>query len=329
MKNKLIFTQSTLILSLVLLIVSNSYAQIKPQYDVNDFGNIKTKIEPSLEYNYTFFPDSLIEAKKTEKYSLQMPILRKEDILYSETIIEDIDAREKKNRHFIYQSNDDDENGDQRFIAILIKILVSDTANIKAYATNNDRFTTPLSIDSLRGIFNGKIMVTTRTNPETGVKDTLSFYDKTSETPLVDNITTFRIKAQHIFDNRTSRMYYRILGIAPVARMEEKIPVVLPNGETVERDSIYMKTLFWLYYPKLRKNLAEYKVYNPKNQKSISDWAYIMENRYFDSHIIKTSYENYTNKELKNTIKDPKKRLLESDKIRQRIDDFEQDRWVY
>jgi gliding motility associated protien GldN len=329
MENKINFIKSTLIIGFVLLMFSNTQAQVIAAYDASTFGNIKTKIEPSLEYNYVFFPDSLIEVKKLEKYPMQMPILRKEDILYSETIIEDIDAREKKNRHFIYQTNDDDENGDQRFIAILIKILNTDTANIKAYAPNNDRFTTPLTIDSIRGIFNGTLKTDYRVNPETQKRDTVTFYEPNSETPVVDNITTFRIKAQHIFDNRTSRMYYRILAIAPVARMVEKVPVVLASGETVERDSSYLKTLFWLYYPKLRKNLAEYKVYNPKNQKSISDWAYILENRYFDSHIIKTSYENYTNKELKNTIKDPKKRLQESDKIRQRIDDFEQDRWVY
>jgi gliding motility associated protien GldN len=328
MENKLSFIKSILIVGFVCLFVSNSNAQIKT-IDPHEFGNIKTKIEPSLEYNYVFFPDSLIDIKKLDKYPLQMPILRKEDILYSETIIEDIDAREKKNRHFIVQSNDNDENGDQRFIAILIKILDSDTANIKAYAPNNDRFTTPLTIDSIRGIFNGTLKTDYRVNPETQKRDTVTFYEPNSETPVVDNITTFRIKAQQIFDNRTSRMYYRILGIAPVARMVEKVPVVLSSGETVERDSTYSKTLFWLYYPKLRKNLAEFKVYNPKNQKSISDWAYVLENRYFDSHIIKTSYENFSGKEIKDLIKDPKKRLLESDKIRQRIDDFEQDRWVY
>ena len=267
------------------------------------------------------FQTLLLNQKKHEKFPLQMPILRKEDVMYSETIMEDIDAREKKNRHFIYQAND--ENGDQRFIAVLIGLLDTDTTgDIKAYSPISDRFTVPLSIDSIRGIFNG------RKKTDTLDGQPVEFYEPSAETPLVDNITTFRIKAQQIFDNRTSRMYYRIIGLAPVARMVEKVPIVV-NGETIERDSVYLKTLFWLYYPKLRKNLAEKKVYNPKNQKTITDWAYILEHRYFDSHIIKTSYENFADKAIKDIIKDPKKRLEESDKIRQRIDDLDEDRWVY
>lgn len=321
------FIKSLLVVVLVLFF-SNTWAQIK-KVDPHTFGNINTKFEPSLEDVNAFFPDSSLESKKQGKYPLQMPILRKEDVMYSETIIEDIDAREKKNRHFIYQANDD--NGDQRFIAVLIGILDTDTGNIRAYAPINDRFTVPLSIDSIRGIFNGRLRIVTRPNElDPNKLDSFEIPEPDKETPVVDNITTFRIKAQHIFDNRTSRMYYRIIGLAPVARMVEKVPVVDPTtGQTIERDSVYMKTLFWLYYPKLRKNLAEKKVYNPKNQKAMTDWAYILEHRYFDSHIIKTSYENFSNKEIKDIIKDPKKRLLESDKIRQRIDDLDEDRWVY
>jgi hypothetical protein len=73
-------------------------------------------------------------------------------------------------------------------------------------------------------------------------------------------------------------------------------------------------------------------MYNPKNQKAMTDWAYVLEHRFFDSHIIKTSYENFSNKEIKDMkgfTNDPKKRLQESDKIRQRIDDLDEDRWVY
>ncbi|MEN9382775.1 MAG: hypothetical protein RI940_1658 [Bacteroidota bacterium] len=321
------FIKSLLVVGLVLFF-SNTWAQIK-KVDPHTFGNINTKFEPSLEDVNAFFADSSIESKKKEKYPLQMPILRKEDVMYSETIIEDIDSREKKNRHFIYQANDD--NGDQRFIAVLIGILDSDTGSIRAYAPINDRFTVPLSIDSIRGIFNGRLRIVTRPNElDPNKLDSFEIPEPDKETPVVDNITTFRIKAQQIFDNRTSRMYYRIIGLAPVARMVEKVPVVdATTGQTIERDSVYMKTLFWLYYPKLRKNLAEKKVYNPKNQKAMTDWAYILEHRYFDSHIIKTSYENFSNKEIKDIIKDPKKRLLESDKIRQRIDDLDEDRWVY
>jgi gliding motility associated protien GldN len=322
------FNKSLLVVGLILSF-SNTWAQVK-KMDPYTFGNINTKLEPSLEDVNAFFPDSLIESKKKGKFPLQMPILRKEDVMYVETIIEDIDTREKKNRHFIYQAND--ENGDQRFLAVLIGLLVEDSANLTAYSPFNDRFTSTLSVADIRKIFNGptKIVLSPR-DDGSGLNDSTEVPDPGKETPEADQVTTFRIKAQHIFDNRTSRMYYRIIGIAPVARMKQTVPADV-NGETIQREEIIYKPLFWLYYPKLRKSLAEKKMYNPKNQKSMTDWAYVLEHRYFDSHIIKTSYENFADKEIKEMKefkKDPKKRLLESDKIRQRIDDLDEDRWVY
>jgi gliding motility associated protien GldN len=327
--NNNFFEKALLILVCTVLFCSSLKAQVN-ESDLHDYGGIKTKIDPSLEYNYAYFPDSLIEKKKLEKFPFQMPILRKEDVMYAETITEEIDIREKKNKHFNFKITDDDENGDQRFIALLIKILESDTANIKAYATNNDRFTIPLSIDSIRGIFKGTLAQTEKVNPATGKSEIKYYYKPSDETPEVDKIFIFRIKAQHIFDNRTSRMYYRILGICPVVRIDGKVNVVNPTTGAAEvRDSSYFKPLFWLYYPKLRKNMAEQIVYNPKNQKAATNWAYVLEHRYFDARIIKTSYDNFSNREIKAYISDPKKRLLESDKIRQRIDDLDEDRWVY
>jgi hypothetical protein len=55
----------------------------------------------------------------------------------------------------------------------------------------------------------------------------------------------------------------------------------------------------------------------------------LLEARYFDRVLTKTSNKNPNDKDLFELYKDPKKRLEAAEKIRQRIDDYDQDRWVY
>ena len=256
------------------------------------------------------------------------PDFRKEDMLFEETIWEDIDGREKKNRHFLYESVD--ETGERKFFKILTAILEADS-NVKAYAPNNDRFTTQLKMDSVLTLILGPV-VTKKLTRENGTVVDTSFRDPTYpgiDIPTDSSIYTFRVKAQYIFDNRSSRMHYKIIGIAPIAIIKKQVSIPDGNGGTREVDSIIRKTLFWISYPRIRTYLANRDVYNPSNQKSMISWSDLLESRYFDSRITKTSYNNYNDKDFFDLYKDPKKRLESAEKVKQRIDDFDQDRWVY
>lgn len=92
--------------------------------------------------------------------------------------------------------------------------------------------------------------------------DTSIIYN-TKLAPNPDSIYTFRLKEQFIFDNRTSRMYCRIIGIAPVA-------TIVINNKPIKR------TLFWIYYPELRATLAKNQVYNPKNISNRITWEELL-----------------------------------------------------
>jgi hypothetical protein len=111
-------------------------------------------------------------------------------------------------------------------------------------------------------------------------------------------------------------MYSRIIGIAPIAskRFGNKV-IKVP--------------LFWIYYPELRASLAKSEVYNPRNISSRITWEELFESRYFNGYVVKSSLDNYNDKLLNVLYKDPLKRLQEGEKIKQKIFDFEQDRWVY
>jgi hypothetical protein len=111
-------------------------------------------------------------------------------------------------------------------------------------------------------------------------------------------------------------MYCRIIGIAPVASIQI-------------RDKVIKRPLFWVYYPDLRPILARNEVYNPKNFSSRITWEELFESKFFNGYIIKSTLDNYNDKPLNALYKDPMRRLIEGEKIRQKIFNYEQERWVY
>jgi hypothetical protein len=88
--------------------------------------------------------------------------------------------------------------------------------------------------------------------------------------------------------------------------------------------------MFWVYYPDLRKTLAKYEVYNPKNLGyGRMTWEELFESRMFSSYITKSTLDNPGNKVIRQMIKDPILALLEGDNIKERIFNYEQDLWSY
>jgi gliding motility associated protien GldN len=124
------------------------------------------------------------------------------------------------------------------------------------------------------------------------------------------------VKEQWIFDKESSKMTCRIIGIAPIAKQ-----VVAGKSQP--------RTLFWIYYPDLRKSLVKYEVYNPKNYAGRMSWEELFESRYFSAYVIKSTINNPGDKYLNGLIKDPLLRLLEGQNIKEKIFNYEQDLWAY
>jgi gliding motility associated protien GldN len=275
-------------------------------------GGFNANNKRSLRSGSAFDSETISKKRNNEALVLDYQKLREEDALFSEFVWEEIDGREKINRTFLYQSYDASE--DQRFFAVLLRAIEKD--NVVPFSPIDDRFTTPMTIDELNSSLKGKLVqeLTINVNDE-NVFDTVLRYN-TDLAPNPDSIYTFRLKVQWIFDSKTSRMYSRIIGIAPIASM-------MINNEITKRP------LFWVYYNDLRPSFVKSQVYNPKNMTSRITWDELFESRYFNSYIVKSTVDNYNDKLLKALYKDPIKRLKEGEKIKQKIFEFEQDRWVY
>ena len=243
--------------------------------------------------------------------------LREDDAVYREKIWREIDIREKMNLPFRYSANED--NGNQRFISILLKAIQDgpDNGGVTVFDAIDDRFTTPMTVGEVaQKISGGTISV-----PQYDSLGNITGYkDVTAEVNL-DSFYQFRIKEEVIFDKESSRLFWRILGIAPVKNIITSAGINLGPTE-----------LFWVYYPDMRPIFAKYEVYNPKNFGARMSWEELFESRFFYGRIIKSTLDNPYDRFLSEYggLRDNKiLQLLEGETIKDRIFNYEQNLWSY
>jgi gliding motility associated protien GldN len=280
------------------------------------FGNLPIIIDSSAMADTIVAksnkPPGIFDAKVAGN-RIPMPYedLRRDDALYAQKVWRELDLREKINQVFRYDETDD--NGSQLFISMLLRAVK--TGEVSVFA--DDRFSIPLTAARVVDMTQGQLDTVLRYNPSTMVPDA---YIVTRASFDARSVVKIRILEEWVFDRESSRMFCRILGIAPLKTE------YYPNT-TKERGSSVM---FWTYYPDLRPVLANSEVYNPKNMgQSRMTWEELFESRMFSSYIMKSTLDNAANRYIRSYIKDPILALLEGDNIKEKIFNYEQDLWSY
>ena len=273
---------------------------------VDTSGVTDNTVKKSLRNDNAFDKTGLME-----RTPLPYEHLRWDDALFAEKVWREIDLREKINQVFRYEAQDD--NGSQIFVDMLLKAVNS--GEITAFS--DDRFSTPMSLNEISDLTVGTADTVAQTAIDDPSKVIKYVVTKASFDPK--SVVKIRIKEEWVFDREESRMFVRILGIAPLKTL------FLPNGQ--ERGTTAM---FWVYYPDLRPMLAKFEVYNPKNMgMGRMTWEELFESRMFSSYIVKSTLDNPGNKNIRLYVKDPILALLEGDNIKDRIFNYEQDLWSY
>lgn len=238
-----------------------------------------------------------------EKEIIPYDYLREADIFWQKRIWRVIDTREKMNLPFAYPQ--------QPLIEIVHTAAKNGELTVYDNAVENgDQFKSVLTVDLVKGI-GSKVDTVTAINPVTLEEET-----KVIKNELTwDKVTKFRLKEDWLFDEETSTMMCRILGVAPV--MEDFDQNGNYRGDLV---------MYWCYYPDLRPILAKYEVYNPKNDAVRLSWEDVFEARMFESFIYKES--NVYDRQIKEYATGVDL-LLESDRIKNDMFVFEHDLWNY
>lgn len=146
------------------------------------------------------------------------------------------------------------------------------------------------------------------------------------------SFTTIRIKEDWVLDIKRGVFEPRIVGIAPV-RIDIKTPVdnngnavVDPVTNTVRADTL--KTVAgWFHFDDLREILVKTKIANNGNDNSGINFDDVFVRRLFYSNI--TKWSNAADNRLEDYIANSKERLIESEKFKKILSDFEQGLWEY
>jgi gliding motility associated protien GldN len=245
--------------------------------------------------------DGIVERKTIlDKGVLPWENIRESDIMWSQTVWRVIDVREKINQPFTYP--------EEYFFSILLKGIQDST--IRAYKSDNDKFKYRLSGQDLQNIIS-KPDTISQIDPITYETKQRIVFNRIDP----EDIKRYRVKEMWYFDKQQSVLKVRILGIAPLRDMKNEA------GEF-----LFEQPLFWVYYPNCREYLGKHRAFIEGNDSNPMSWEDMMELRRFSSYVWKSS--NVQNRRLEHYLQGVDI-LLEGEKIKQDIFNFEHDLWSY
>ncbi|MFN3556244.1 MAG: gliding motility protein GldN [Bacteroidales bacterium] len=242
-----------------------------------------------------------------EKRPIPLAFVREADVLWKKRVWQVIDLREKINHPLYFPNTTIDDR--QSLMQVLITSI--NEGSIRAF--ENDEFTKPLTPEMIRNNY-ARQEVRTFTRPDPPYDQ----YDSLIVIPLrPEDVTKYRIKEEWFFDAKRSVLDVRILGLCPV---RERIDPA--TGES-QGD----QPLFWVYFPEARNVLVNAEVFNRFNDAQRMSFDDLFLRRMFNAYIYKES--NVFDRQINQYIEYSLDQLLEAEKIRNEIRNYELDLWEY
>lgn len=246
------------------------------------------------------------------------------DVLMGKMIWEQIDLDERINFPLYYPVDTAFVGKDRRSLFAVLLKGIKEGKITEVYG--DDYFNTKKTVKEIESVF--KYIDTT----DAGKDEINNFYDDymsgkkildkqyVNETELdASDISGYKVKGFWYFDKRQSELKYRLMAICPLAlEAREKAK---GGTDTIE--------LFWVYFPSVRNILHESKAFNDRNSAMPITFDHLLNTRRFNGVIYKE--ENvYGDRTIQDYMKDnAQTQLLEAERVKEKIRNFEQDMWNY
>ena len=237
------------------------------------------------------------------------------DVLFGKTVWEIIDLDERVNFPMYYPI--DESLGDNRIA--LYTVLVNGIRDGKITEVYDSSYFT--SKKTLKDIEASLVKVDTTDGgiDQINAGETLDeqFINRT-ELKAID-VDGYRIVGRWYFDKRQGELKYRMLGICPI------IPDVYTMGQE-EKDYI---DLFWVFFPSVRDVLHENYAFNGVNSSAPISFDHLLNARRFNATIYQEENVQGDRKISEYMKENAQMQLLESERVKEKIRNFEQDMWSY
>lgn len=241
---------------------------------------------------------------------IPLPSIREADVLWARRIWSFIDIRQKINHPLYYPL--EPSNGYWSLFDIIRYGLTSDwiTAYGLGPTQDDDEFRYPLSKMEVEKLLN-PVVVRYRERLSDGEMESVEQIE-----PLKSaDIAGYMIKEDWVFDKQRSTLQIRLIGIAPVVNAYSE------SGELKGK-----RILFWLYFSECRYLFAPLEVYLGQQMSSHISFDQLFILRRYSAQCIKE--DNVYDRSI-DAYARGMDALMESERIREELFNFEHDLWTY
>lgn len=238
------------------------------------------------------------------------------DVLMGKTVWEIIDLNERINFPLYFPIDTANIGSDRRSLYDVLTKAIKNGELTEVYS--DSYFNTKKSYKDIQASLT-RIDTTDAGREQRNAGQTISPEYILKQDLTAQDVSQYKIKGYWYFDKRQSELKYRLLGICPVTP-----DVYTMNSE--EKDYI---ELFWVFFPAARDVLHESKAFNDKNSAMPISFDQILNSRRFNA-VIYQEENVYGDRTIVSYMKDnAQNQLLESERVKEKIRDFEENMWNY
>lgn len=289
----------------------------------------------------SFFDEHGVARIQTETFSPQMDTIlttfhRAEDIIWSRVVYRVIDMRYKQNYQLYFPTRYDDPEYRSLFKVIVDAIVDGMPVYEKRLDQIKPDFTEPMDKTLLPSIFLADDPTADYSGDPThfdisssdamllhydSIEDKMSFHFY-PYTDFVRNQLKYIIQEIIFFDRQTSRLYSKIMAIAPL--QSDKITT---RDDSNPMNSLMESILFWIPFETLRPYLQNQFIIPAQNETKRVTFDEFFQKKLYSSYILGEG--NIYNRLILDYATTPEEIEKEQNRIATELLNFEQDIWEY